>query len=425
MATTDNVNGSSTNPEGSIFTDIRPGMLFTYNASRMIHELTTEVDMFYYFGRATPNVTFRGDWKAFFLTGPRSELSLGATASHGQLNSLVASTPSAENPLLVQPSGKVNSSNASASENGSWVATKFTRLSQRGFVRYTTTDNTDPEIAVTTKSFEAGGGIGFDHRLRRDNFGLELGGSYVYLEKRDPFLKQMGDRLDKQLNPRAVAVWQHDYSKHWSSAVDAGVVYVNPTFNLTGDTEAGLFPIFGATAAYTDVWGRAQLTARRQVTPNLFIAQNTVSDSVNAAFAMPLTFLDKDSRRRNPRVVGVGTVGIDHTQMIDPLDASLKGNFWVGRLDASVAWQPRPGQTLGLRSELTYQEGDMVADMVVPSFHRFTFYFTFALRWPEDVQVRVPRRTNSVRADQSDLAPIGAEPVVVDPAELLEEGGER
>jgi len=40
------------------------------------------------------------------------------------------------------------------------------------------------------------------------------------------------------------------------------------------------------------------------------------------------------------------------------------------------------------------------------------------------VQVRVPRRQNSVRADQSDLAPIGAEPVVVDPAELLEEGGE-
>ena len=398
-------------------------MLFTYNAARVIQELMTEVDLFYYFGRTQPNVTFRGDYKAFFLTGPRSELSLGVGGSHGQLNSLVASTPSTENPLLVQPAGKVNTTNAAATENGSWVATKFTRLFQRGFTRYTTTDNTDPEVAVTTRSFEAGGGIGLDHRLRRDNFSLELGGSYVYLEKDDPFLKQMGDRLDKQINPRAVAVWQHDWSKEWSSAVDAGVVYVNPIFNLTGDTKAAPFPIFGLTAAYTDVWGRAQLTARRTVTPNLFIAQNTVSDSVNAVFAMPLTFLDKDARRRNPRVVGVGTVGVDHTQMIDPVNASLTGNFWVGRLDAAVAWQPRPGQTLGLRAELTYQEGDMVADMTVPSFHRFTFYFTYSLRWPEDVQVRVPRRANSVRADQSDLAPIGSEPVVVDPAELLEEGG--
>jgi hypothetical protein len=38
----------------------------------------------------------------------------------------------------------------------------------------------------------------------------------------------------------------------------------------------------------------------------------------------------------------------------------------------------------------------------------------------------VPRRGNSVRADKSDLAPIGSEPVIVDPAELLEEGeGDR
>src|SRR5678815_3154918 len=103
----------------------------------------------------------------------------------------------------------------------------------------------------------------------------------------------------------------------------------------------------------------------------------------------------------------------------------IRDRFLVGRIDGTVAWQPRPGQTLGLRAELTYQDGDTVGEMYVPSYHRFTFYFTFALRWPEDVQVRVPRRQNSVRADQSDLAPIGAEPVVVDPAELLEEGNKR
>lgn len=425
VATTDNVNGSGTDPRGSIFTDVRPGMLFTFNDPRMIHELTTEVDLLYYFGRTQPNVTFRGDWKAFFLTGPRSEISVGATGNRGQLNALQASTPSDDNPLLVQPEGKVNTTNASATENGSYIATEFTRLSQRGFTRFTTTENTDPEIAVTTKSFEAGGGIGLDHRLRFDNFSFELGGSYVYLEKKDPFMKQMGDRLDKQLNPRAVVVWQHDFSKQWSTSVDAGVVYVHPTFNLTGDTKDAPFPIFGITGAYTDVWGRAQLVARRQVTPNLFIAQNTVSDSVNATFAMPLAFLDRDSRRRAPRVVGLGSVGVDRTQLINPADAQLTGRFFVGRIDASVAWQPRTGQTLGLRSELTYQDGDTIGEMVVPSYHRFTFYFTFALRWPEDVQVRVPRRNNSVRADKSDLAPIGSEPVVIDPAELLEEGNDR
>lgn len=422
VATTDNVNGSSTNPQGSIFTDVRPGMLFTYLSPRMIQELLSEVNLFYYFGRRSPNVTWRADWKAIFLPGPRSELSVGASASYGQLNALTSSTPSDESVLLVQPAGRINSSNAGASENGSWIATEFTRVFQRGFARYTTTENTDPDVAVTTESFEAGGGIGFEHRRRRDSVSVELGGSYVYLEKRDPFFRQMGDRLDKQLNPRGVLVWNHDFTKQWSASLNAGLVYVHPIYNLTGDTEAATFPIFGLTAAFTDAWGRAQLTARREVQPNLFIAQNTVSDGVNATFAIPLAFLDRDSNRRRPRVVGIGTVGLDRTQMIDPGDASLVGRFYVGRIDAAVGWQPRHGQTLGLRAELTYQDGDTFADMVVPSFHRFTFYFTYALRWPEDVQVRIPRRSNSVRADGRDLAPIGAEPIVIDPAELLEEG---
>jgi hypothetical protein len=399
-------------------------MLFTYNAPRMIHELTTEVDFFYYFGRSSPNVTFRGDWKAFFLTGPRSELSVGASASYGQLNALSASTPSNENPLLVQPAGKINSTNASASENGSWIATKFTRLFQRGFARYTTTEDTDPDIAVTTKSAEAGFGIGFDHRVRRDSLVLEAGAAYVYLEKNDPFLRQMGDRLDKQINPRAVAIWSHDFSRQLSTSVEGGAVYVNPIYSLEGDTKPDIFPIFGITGAYTDVWGRAQVTARRAVTPNLFIAQNTLSDSLTATFAVPLTWFDRDSRKRAPRVVGIGTLGVDRTQLINSSTSDLNGRFIVARLDAAVGWQPRTGQTLGLRAELTRQQGDMIADMTVPTFNRFTAYFTFSLRWPEDVQVRVPRRNQSVRADKRDLAPIGSEPVVIDPTELLEEQGE-
>jgi hypothetical protein len=169
VATTDNVNGSANDPRGSVFSDVRPGVLFTYNARRVIQALTAQVDMFYYFGAAKPNVTFSVDYKAFLLTGPRSELSLGASASKGQINALSAATYSNENPLLVQPEGRVDTINASASEDGSWAATEFTRLAQRGFVRTTTTEDTDPDVAVTTKSFDVGGGIGVDHRMRRDD----------------------------------------------------------------------------------------------------------------------------------------------------------------------------------------------------------------------------------------------------------------
>jgi hypothetical protein len=229
-------------------------------------------------------------------------------------------------------------------------------------------------------------------------------------------------------------VWQYDINKHWSSNLDGGLVYVNPVTELFGRNlrdpynpdrkyTPGPFPVFGGLLAYTDVWGRALINVRRSVAPNLFIAQNTINDQLSVTFALPLKFLDPDSSNREPKVVGIGTAGLNRTQLIDPDTGMLRGQFNVARADFTVAWQPRKGQTLGLRYELSYQKGDTVGEMIVPTFFRNTFYFTFALRYPEDIQVRVPRRTNSVRADQGDLAPIGAEPVVVDPAELLEGAG--
>jgi hypothetical protein len=250
----------------------------------------------------------------------------------------------------------------------------------------------------------------------------------------------MGSRLDRQWNPRAVVVWQHDSNKQWSTNVDLGGVYVIPTgcspdpndasapcvqdpHNPTQVRHNDFFPVAGVTAAYTDVWGRVQIAARRQVTPNLFIAQNTVGDSLTATGAMPLTFFDKDAQKRAPKVVGIGNIGIERTQLIDPGDGSQKGTFHVARVDVGIGWSPRPGQTYGLRYELSYQNGTTAeADMVIPEFVRNTFYFTFSLRYPEDILVRVPRRGQSVRADKKDLAPIGAEPVIVDPQEFLEGG---
>ena len=430
VATTDNKNGSPTNGgrAAAAFSDVRPGMLVTYNSPRHIHELSSEVDFLYFLGADKPNVTFRGGWKAFFLTGPRSEASATLEASIGQLNALTASQPSQENPLEVIPLGRTDTTNVTGTVQHSWQATKFSRVFDRVLARRSTTD--DNTSAVTTESQEIGAAVGFDRRLKQHNFVFEFGGSYVYLDKHDPFVRQMGSRRDHQLNPRAVATWQYDIDQKWSSNVDAGVVYVNPVTSFAGrdwrdpympdrNYKAGTFPIFGAVLAYTDVWGRATLMARRAVTPNLFIAQNTVNDSLQLVFAMPLKFLDKSGNNREPRVVGVGTAGINRTQLIDPDTAHLKGEFIVARADFTVAWQPRKGQTLGLRYEFSYQNGDTVGDMIIPSFYRNTFYFTFALRYPEEVQVRVPRRGQSVRADQGDLAPIGAEPVVVDPAELL------
>lgn len=438
VASTDNENGTEDNKTAGLFTDIRPGMLFTYNAPRHIHELLAEVDFLYNIRDERPTVTFRSSYKAFLLTGPRSELQFDADASLGEVSALQTSAAPGQTPLQVIPSGRTETKQVSSNENGSYQVGKGTRIFQRVFGRYTGTESDTPMMGtiaeVDTTSTEAGFGIGFDHRRKSHGFQFETGGTFVHLQRIDPMGIQMGNRIDNQINPRAVAVWQYDINQRWSTSLDAGAEYVHPVTKLFGldlsdpdnptlPRKSALFPIFGGLLAYTDVWGRAQLDMRRSVTPNLFIAQNTLSDSANLTFAMPLKFLDRDAHKRTPKVVGVGSAGVERQQLIDPFEGELRGQFMVARVDLAVAWSPRDGQTYGMRYEATYQNGDTVGEMVVPSYFRNTFYFTFSLRYPTEVKVKVPRRNNqSVRADRGDLSPIGAEPVVVDPAELLEGG---
>ena len=425
VATTDNETGAETGSpdrKASIFSDVRPGMLFTYNSRRMIHELVTDVDLLYHFGQDRPNVVFHGDWKAFFLPTPRSELTLNATGMEGQMYALSAGSLPTEASTQVVPLGRVNVAQGSAGEQLSWVATEMNRVWQRGFARYTTTEDT--EALVDTKAFEGGAALGIDREYRHDSFGVEAGASYVFLQRlEDPMMPRLGNRQDHQINPRGVVVWQHDFNKEWSSNVEAGGVYVIPygidPYNPMDVRKPALFPIFGVTGAYTDVWGRAQIAARRQVTPNLFIAQNTLSDSLKLTLALPLPFFDQNTNRHDPRVVGLGSAGVERSQLIDPSTGMLQGEFKVVRVDFGVGWQPWQGQTFGIRYEFSYQNGDTIADLIVPTFFRNTIYFTYSLRYPQEVQVRVPRREQSVRADRTDLAPIGAEPVVNDPAEEL------
>jgi hypothetical protein len=234
VATTDNQNGSPTNGGRSagVFSDVRPGMLVTYNSPRHIHELLAEVDFLYNLGSDRPNVTFRGGWKAFFLTGPRSEASVNADASLGQVNALQASLPSDQGALQVMPLGRVDTQQFSGGANFSWQASKFSRMFERLFARQTGTD--DSSFDVTTMSRELGAAIGFDRRLRKHNFAFEAGGSFVYLDKRDPMGVQMGSRRDHQLNPRGVVVWQYDITRELSSNLDVGAVYVHPVTELFG-----------------------------------------------------------------------------------------------------------------------------------------------------------------------------------------------
>lgn len=420
VAGTDNVFAAADNRQPDVFMQIRPGVLFAYDAPRMIQELNAELEFLEYVNHSNdPSLSGRAGWRGFFTPGPRSEALLSGNVGTGRLNALTTRTGADQTGITVTPAGSNSFRSADANEYLSWVSSKDTRASETSFVRWlATTDNMSP--ATTTESFELGGTLGFERSFRSDTFSLDPGGSYLRLNRNAAPGVMPGSYFTRQLNPRASVTWRHDIDRQWSTNVDGGAVYVNP---ISGDaTVSKVFPTFGGLVAYTEAWGRATLTARRSVAPNLFLAQNTVDDVIISQLALPLPWLDENPHLRSPKVVALGSFGLERTQLIDPTSSALIGQFDVARLDGGLAYTPYPGQTYGIRYEFVYQHGDSATMMPTASYTRNTLYFTFSIRYPDRVAAQVPHSTHSVRSDRKDLAPVGAEPVIPDPSEPQEGG---
>ena len=445
VAVTDNVYArpgySLTNRDGDLFFQLRPGFFVSRNAPRAINTFLAEAEIIHYaFNSKYPSVSGRVGWNGFYLTGPRSEVITGINASTGILTALQSRLTSDETQINVNPVGKVTFQQADASEYFSYTLTREMRFSQTLFGRYNrTNDNAEdfepPMDNTITDSAEIGLAMALERSFEMSTISIEAGASVSRLERKAPVTALMGSRLDRQISPRLRAQYRRDLDRRLSLGADGGVVYVKPfpcdppewmfgcdPYNPGEVRRSGFFPIVGAQFSITDVWGRGTLAVRRDVTPNLQIAQNTVNDSVTVAAAVPLPWLD-DTRRRAPKLIGLASLGVVRTRLIDSVTSDTTSSIDAARIDVAVMYAPRPGVTYTARYEGQFQRGDEEAALAVPGFYRNTIYFSFAVRYPNDVAGIVPKRRagSSNRADRADQSPIGAEPVVPD---LVEEGGD-
>ncbi len=427
VAFTDNVFSEERGrQDGDLFTQIRPGVRFTYGMPRMIHDLELEAEVTQYALHGNlPSLSGRAGWQGLFIPGPRSEVIMSANAASGVLNAITARTPPDQTIIQLTPLGKVDYQTADGSQYASYVVNRDFRLSERLFARASRTDdNLDDPTLVS--SAEAGGTLGIERTFRNSTLSVEGGASIVRMERIAPVGAPMGSRLDRQYNPRARGAWTYDIDRRFSAMIDGGLVYVipygkDPHNPNDPPRQRGLFPIVGGSVSLVDVWGVATLGLRRDVTPNLLVAQNTVSNLATVSGAVPLVWRGEEPRRRAPKLVALGAVQAMRTQLIDPITSDVDNSFGLLRIDAGLQYQVRPGFTWTARYEFMLQtSGRDAMNQYVPGFFRNTLFFSFKIRWPEDVAFAVPkRRQNAVRSDRKDLMPLGAEPVIPD----LQDGG--
>jgi hypothetical protein len=420
--------------ESDISFAVRPGVLFGYDGPRASHELALEGEVLEFLRHSEePSVSVRGGVRTRIQTSRFTSFAAQLDGSNGVLTALSArSSPDVTGPQLV-PLGRIDTQSAGGSMALSWDTGRRLQITPSVFGRVSRSDDnavdalSGDDTATIIKSAEAGGQISFERSWRDNALSLEAGASVLRLERDAPVTLMLGPRLDRQFNPRLRAQWRHDIDRQWSSTLDGGAVYVHP-FGKDPDNpdavlEDGIFPIFGGGLAYTEVWGRAQVQARREIAPNLLVAQNTINDTATVQLALPLPWLD-DSRRRQPKLVGLGSIGVARTQLINSESSDTESKFYVGSLDVGVGYSPRPGFTYGLRYQFQYQTGNDAGEMLIPGFWRNTLSFTFNIRYPDQANGEQARRRNKgVRADGGDLVPIGVDPVTTDVVPDEDSGG--
>lgn len=434
VAVTDNVFAApfDGNRAGDLLFQLRPGGLFTYSGQRMVHDLTADLELLHYaFNSRRPTLTSRGGWRVLLVTGPRSELQLSLGGGTGVLTNVSSRLTADETLINITPVGRVTYASASAGQSFTYTITRQLRFGQRLFARANSSDD-NAMFRTEATGAEAGGGLALSRDWRNHTVSLDAGASVSRLERVAEPGARLDSRLDRQVLPRVRGVWRYDVARRVGIAADAGVVGILPfgtdPYNPMQERERAWFPVAGGTLEVNELWGRAAMSLRRDVAPNFLFAQNAISDNAIISAAVPLPWLD-NTRRRNPKLIGVGTVAIQRSRMIDAVTGNLSRSLGAARVDLAAIYTPRANVSYGLRYELIFQMGDEGLGAVVPvqGFFRNTIFFTFNMRFPERVAGELPKRRAGAAANESrsDMTPVGAEPVVPDLLESESEDGDE
>lgn len=382
--------------ESDFYTQLTPGALFTWEAPRMIQELLYEIDANLYAKNSEAHsVTQRLGWRAFFLTSPLTELSLSAQASAGSTNTFNTSTTASTGEIVLLPSGQSDFIGIDLGEGFSWQRTRELRFTQNSQLRLFQVEAS----GARSGGLEVGGGFGADRSWRADALALSINGNYVRLSTESGGTETTNDQVIVQ----STLAWRRDLSRYWSSIVDVGAATIVPLIDASATV---VQPTMGAAIAYTPEWGNAGIQVRRSVAPNLYIAQNTISDAASVSAWLPLPWLADDPLE--PTLSVQSTLGVARTSILDAVTSEAVSRFHIATADVAVGWQVRPQLVLGARYQFLIQDSDDASMTEVLEYSRHTVQVTFSGRWPSRVAAEIPLRS-SLRVDRADQTAVGDE----------------
>jgi len=391
--------------EADVYAQFRPGLLGTWARGRAILQATYELEANLYADHDEANsLQHILGVGGFFLTSPRTELSTGLRMQTGTLNSFTTRSLAANGEFTVLPSGASDYTSAEVNELLAFTATRDLRLSQN--FRFLHFSAFDPNLASNPQRNVSSGQTVFLEGIADRSFRY----SAVAL-RANAVLTSTGGHNDerdfdtnRQLTAAIAGGWRRDFGPRWTTALDAGVTAVVPLQEVNTSFQ----PTFGAQVGYFPEWGSAGVAVRRAIAPNLFVGQNTITDSASIFGWLPLPWFTEDIRE--PTLAIGGSVGINRTQLLDIDTGDDVGTYDVIGGDVALAYNVREGVVVSARYQ--YLNQDIVdaglGTANIWGYTRNSVMITVGGRFPYRLAADLPER-ETLRVDRRNVDPVGEE----------------
>jgi len=393
-----------------LYYQIRPGALFSYQTSRTIHELEYVLDgTFYTVHDEAWSLAHHVAWRGFFMTSPRSELTTGVMYQTGQTHTFALRTAANATDVNAMLGGAVEYVQGDATQGWSYALSRSLRMVQGTRARRVETSDGFNTISTGT---EIGTNLGLDRSWRADSLGFTADASFVDLAKLEdkvivPLPPPPDDKqivTNRSLDVKLTATWRRDIGEHWTGVLDGGAVIIVP---VEAGEKTAVQPAVGGQISYFPTWGSAGLHVRRNVVPDLYISQHTISDEATLNFWLPLPWLSDDPT--SPTLSLQTTLGAQRTQILNLETGATGQSFNLLLADVALDWNPADAFHIEVRGQHQRQAVNAMAmEADIFDFTRTTVVLSMGIRWPERVAAKVPVR-GGLRVDRTDVTPVGDE----------------
>lgn len=377
--------------EGDTQLQLRPGVLGTYETPRTIHNLEYDLDANLYVAHdEARSLGHTATWRSFFLTSPRSEVQTSVIYARGALATLATRSPAAGGQPQPTASGDGTFWSLDAGETAHYSLTPELRLSQGLGARTFTNQLATGDAG----GYQLGGSLGGDRGWKHSAVAVTAQTAYVVLDQ--------GVATARTQNSSLVVSYRRDFTPRWNAVADAGATWIASL----DDAPSTIQPTAGVLVGYLPNWGNAGLQLRRTMTPNLYIAENTINDLASINATLPLPWLRGDAPA--PRLTLAGAAGVARSRVIE--GDTTTSSIDIVNADVALTYAPRGDLALSLRAQHLRQLPGDSSGAAAPAYayDRTTVVLSAVWRFPERLAAEIPSR-DSLRVDRSDDTPVGEE----------------